>query len=291
MTHDVAAVSVVVPTVGRVDLLRACLESLVACRPRAGEILVVDQSQVPATAELVRDFAAVGARVVPSAGRGVARSRNDGLAVARHDVVLVTDDDCTVDTTWVGVAFRLAAGDPECLFTGRVLPVGDPDAVPSTIDSLEPRSYRFGVDFSVLFGNNMVLPRRRVLALGGFDERIVPAGEDNDFCYRWLKAGLAMRYEPDLVVWHHDWRTREELERLYVDYAIGDGVFFAKHLRQGDWGMLRIVGMVVRLGLRGLAARVVRGRPRWSDWRQGVLRGLPVGLVRGWRTFGAKASR
>jgi hypothetical protein len=30
---------------------------------------------------------------------------------------------------------------------------------------------------------------------------------------------------------------------------------------------------------------VVRGRPRWSDGRRGILRGLPAGLVAGWRLF------
>ena len=37
-------VSVVIPTVGRTDLLGACLESLVACDPAAAEVILVDQS-------------------------------------------------------------------------------------------------------------------------------------------------------------------------------------------------------------------------------------------------------
>jgi GT2 family glycosyltransferase len=37
------------------------------------------------------------------------------------------------------------------------------------------------------------------------------AAEDNDFRYRWLTSGRKVRYEPEMVVWHSDWRTPEEL--------------------------------------------------------------------------------
>ena len=74
-----------------------------------------------------------------------------------------------------------------------------------------------------MFPNNMVLRRSSVLAFGGFDERFGPgeAAEDNEFSYRWLRAGHSIRYEPALVVWHHDWRDPDELRRLYVAYARG----------------------------------------------------------------------
>ena len=169
-----------------------------------------------------------------------------------------------------------------------MLPVGDPRAVPSTKDDPHP------VDLSAerrggwLFGNNMVLPRDDVLALGGFDERFGPeeAAEDNEFCYRWLKAGRALRYEPSLVVEHHDWRSPDELERLYVRYARGEGFFYAKHLRRGDLRMLRFVARDLAWGVRGLASGLLKGREPWTDSRRGVFRGLPGGLAAGWRAYG-----
>ena len=78
----------------------------------------------------------------------------------------------------------------------------------------------------------MALRRSVVLEFGGFDGSICPSAEDNDFSYRWLRAGRHIRYEPDFVVWHHDWRTREQLERLYVGYGIGQGMVYGKHLRR-----------------------------------------------------------
>jgi GT2 family glycosyltransferase len=281
---DVAPLTVIVPTIGRPQQLRDCLESVSRCRPRAAEVLVVDQSGGDAVAEVVRDFAPVGARVVRSAERGVGRARNLGLSEARHDVVLITDDDCTVADDWIRTAWELMARNPCALFTGRVLPEGDPTSVPSTIDDPVARKYTSERVATVLFPNNMACSRAQALALGGFDDRVLFA-EDNDFCYRWLRAGYELHYEPGLVVWHHDWRSPEELERLYAAYGEGHGRFYAKHLRTGDLTMLRFLAGDLYAVLRAVAMAAVRGRPRRSDPARHLRLGIVRGLVKGWREF------
>jgi glycosyltransferase involved in cell wall biosynthesis len=170
---DVVPVTVAIPTIGRLEPLRRCLESVMASDPRPAEILVVDQSHDPDLAALVDEFDD-SIRVVPSQGLGVARSRNDGLRAATHETVLVTDDDCTVPADWAFTGWRLASGYPGAIVTGRVLPVGDPRAVPSTKDDPLPVDLSSERRGGWLFGNNMVLPRERVLELGGFDERFGP---------------------------------------------------------------------------------------------------------------------
>jgi GT2 family glycosyltransferase len=284
--HESLPVSIVIPTIGRLERLRACLESISRCSERAGEVLVIDQSEGDKVPALVRDFAPIGARAVRCEGRGVSVGMNQGLREAEHDVVLVTHDDCTVDVSWVGAAARLMASDPEMIVTGRVLPGGDdPLGVASTKDGTTPEDFTGQVHSGALYPNNMALNRSVVLAFGGFDERFSTAAEDNDLSYRWLRSGRRLRYEPELVVWHHDWRSHEELERLYVEYWRWQGAFYAKHLRRGDLTMLRFIARDLYFGARAVAARVLRGRPRWSDWRRGLLRGLPVGLAQGWRLF------
>lgn len=280
-------VTVVVPTAGRVGPLRACLAAIASCEPPAAEVLVVDQSQDPEVAALCGAFAHAHVRLVPCFGRGVALGRNVGLGAAAHGVVLVTDDDCTVPPGWVEVAWRLSRVRPGAIVTGRVLPVGDPRAVPSTKDDPRPRDLSGERRGGLLFGNNMLLPRAAVLAAGAFDERFGPdeAAEDNEFCYRWLRAGGRLFYEPELVVDHHDWRSPEELERLYVRYARGEGFFYAKHLRGGDLRMLRFLARDLAWALRGLASALVKGREPWTDPRRGILRGLPGGFRAGWRAF------
>jgi GT2 family glycosyltransferase len=290
LSDDVLPVTVVVPTIGRVRQLHSCLESLAACRPRAVEVIVVDQSGDAGVRDLVESFSSRGMRLVACAGRGVSRGRNVGIREARNEVVLVTDDDCTVAPDWVLRGYELVGRTSGGIVTGRVLPVGDPRAVPSWKLDTSPRDYTGRRHAGALFPNNMVLHRSAVIAEGGFDERFGPdeAAEDNEFCYRWLKAGRALRYEPSLVVWHHDWRTRAELDRLYISYARGQGFFYAKHLRQSDTTMIRYMARDLYWAVRGLIAAVAKRRNGWSDPRRGILRGLPGGFVDGWRVFGSK---
>jgi GT2 family glycosyltransferase len=278
-------VSVVVPTIGRPQQLRSCLESLSQCRPRASEILVVDQSGLKEVESVVHRFRAAGARTVQCAGRGIAVALNVGLEAAAYDIVLVTHDDCTVAPSWVGRAWALMSPDPRRIITGRVLPAGDPEAVPSTKTDLTAHDYTGEIRCTVLFPNNMALSREMVVASGGFDERFDTAAEDNDLCYRWLRAGYRLQYEPALVVWHHEWRTREELERLYASYGEAQGRFYAKHLRAGDATMLRFMAGDLHAGLRALAAAAFYGDRRRSDTARHIRRGIVRGLVRGWREF------
>ena len=277
-----APVTVVLPTIGRPELLRGCLTSLVRCTPRADEILVVDSSEHDAVSEVVRAFAAVGARRIPCSAHGLGSAFNLGLREAKHEIVLLTNDDCTVEPSWIGAGLRHITENGDTIVTGRVRPDGDPDVVPSTIDDPLAREYSGEAAF-VLFTQCMALRRSVVLEFGGFDGRVRPSAEDNDLSYRWLRAGRRIRYEPDFVAWHHDWRTREQLERLYVNYGIGQGMVYGKHLRRGDVKVLRYLAEAAASALRGLAARIVYGRPNHPDPRLGLIRGLPAGLVRGWR--------
>lgn len=281
--------SVVVPTIGRPELLRSCLESLARCEPRASELLVVDQSRGDVVSQVVAEFEDEGARLVECLGRGRGHAVNHGLREASFETVLITDDDCTVAPDWVQVGADAHAHDPDGMVTGRVLASGNPAAVPSTIDDPEPRDLTGRIHYGFLHAGNMVCGRSSLLAFGAFDERIVPSAEDNDLCYRWLRAGRSMRYEPRLVVWHHDWRTKKQLEELWVRDALGQGVFYGKHLRAGDLTVLRFLAQDLGRGARGVAARVLRGRPRWSDGRQGLLLGIPRGLLDGWSLIGPES--
>lgn len=287
MPEDRLPVSVVVPTIGRSKVLRECLASVAACRPGAAEILLVDQSHEPEVAALAAELEPSGVRLVPSQGRGAARARNDGLQAAAHDLVLATDDDCTVGPDWVATGWRLAAAHPGAIVTGSVRPAGDPRAVPSTIQDDVPRDLTGDRWGGFIFSANMVVPRGAVLALGGFDERFGPeeAAEDNELSYRWIRAGRQLFYEPALAVDHHDWRTPEELELQYVRYARGEGFFYAKHLRCGDLRMLLFLSRDLTAGVRSLVSGAIKHREAWTDSRRGILRGLPGGLLDGWRVF------
>jgi GT2 family glycosyltransferase len=283
----VVPVSVVIATVGPPDRITACLKSISQCDPRAAEIIVVDQSGDEAVRAAVAGFAHAGAKLLTSPVRGKSPAVNLGMSGAAHEIVLLTDDDCTVDPSWVEAAWVHLSSDPEIIVTGRVLPVGDAAGIASLVGLEEPRDYTGQIHDDVLFGCNMACPRSHVLALGGFDYR-VQLVEDNDLCYRWLRAGQQLRYDPSLVVWHHGWRTRRELERQFRGYARSQGIFYAKHLRRRDFGVLRFLVRDARRAARGIASRIIHGRREWPDARRTLPGGIIVGLITGWRRFGPR---
>jgi GT2 family glycosyltransferase len=283
-SSETVPVSAVIPTIGRPELLRRAIESIVECDPRPGEIAVVDQSDSEEVAAVVEEFASFGARRIDDPRRGVPRARNVGLLEARHEVQLWTDDDCTVATDWVANGWTHLRRNNGALLTGPVLPAGGAVGTPSVKNDSLPADYQDVLSCSLLFSGNMGVYRTAVLELGGFDERL-PMAEDNDLCYRWLASGRRLLYRPDVIVWHHDWRGPQELAALYRRYAHAQGMFCAKHLRAGDYRVMRFVASDVWQYGRSLAVAAVRRRPAWSDWRRGIPRGMPKGLAEGWREF------
>ena len=191
------------------------------------------------------------------------------------------DDDCTVRPTGLRCLSGHGAG-PQWHHL-RQSPTGGrrSQLVPSTITEEKPRDYTGDPYRPALFANNMACPREAVLALGGFDERIVPFAEDNDFCFRWVRAGR-LRHVPEIVVWHHAWRSPEQMERLYFVLQ-GNGIFYAKYLAAGDLKVLPMLLWDCYQALRSLYSARFRGVERWADERRGAFPGLPQGLRAGWR--------
>jgi len=279
-------VTVVVPTIGRERLLADCLRSLAAADPRPSEVLIVDQSDVRSAGRLVQGLD-LETRVIELEAPGISHALNTAMHQASHDFVLVTHDDCRVREDWIGNAHELLADRPDVLFTGRVLPEGGSQGVPSTITLLAASEHRAEARCNLLYPNNMAVSACRAIAIGGFDERFTVAAEDNDFCYRWLMSGSAVRYEPRMVVWHRDWRSPDDLRRLYRRYWSAQGEMYAKHLSRRDLRLVPSLVANLRSGVIG-AARRRFGRRRHlvtaPDFSYGALTHLPLGLLRGFRS-------
>jgi GT2 family glycosyltransferase len=276
---QVVDVSVIIPTIGRPESLRTCLQSLMRCDPKPAEVVVVDQSGAGEIAAVVEQFADLGARRAASERRSVGSARNLGLREALYETVLITDDDCTVDDSWIREGWRLAQEYDGYLVTGSVLPADDSGMAVATKVDPTPKDFTGELACGALYSGNMIARRSELLAFGGFDERL-PTASDNDLCYRWLKARRPLRYEPSLRVWHHDARSPKQLRTRYREYWRGQGAFYGKHLRHRDRDILRFLGFDVHFYARRNAARILRGKTVPSDY-QGFVSGLIPGLARG----------
>jgi GT2 family glycosyltransferase len=278
-------VAVVIPTVGR-PLLRDCLRSIAAADPRPAEVIVVDQSASDEVAAWVAGVRADGlpARHLPSRQTGIASATNRGLEQVGTPFVAVTHDDCRVTRSWLaGLLSRLHAGG-DLIVTGRVEPAGE-GAVPTVVLASEPTVHtRPRLDGDDLFPPNMAFPRSILDRVGYLDEHpsLRLAGEDNDWAYRALRAGIPIVYEPSSVVAHVAWQPATALPAIYRRYARGQGAFYGKHLRRADLFIARRVARdLLRAGWLALRASVSTN-PELRALAYGEV-GLLPGLLAGLR--------
>ena len=109
-------VSAIIATVGRPELLRLCLESLAKQTVRIAEVVVVHCGSDSETSEVTKDprwrEAGFEVRYFHHPERNCARQRNFAIAQAKHDYLLLIDDDVEVDPHWVEELFKPIWADP-----------------------------------------------------------------------------------------------------------------------------------------------------------------------------------
>jgi len=278
-------ISVLIGTADRASLLAGCLESLSLGRFSDVEVLVLDQSRDDQTLP-VRLSNGVPVRHLRCPRRGKSAALNLGAREARAPWLAFTDDDCRVAADWLEVIDRAAReAGPRCALTGRVIagaPEGAAVIAPSLREKDRQMTYRSPGFRDVLFGNNMAIPSDLLRRVGGFDEGLgpgttAPAAEDNDLGYRLLRAGIPIRYLPAMTVTHRSWRSGSEQVRVFRGYGVGQGTFYAKHVRRGDLHMAARMARNLWDSGRDLSGAIVLGRTQ--DIR--ATRAFTGGLVRG----------
>ena len=223
------------------------VRSILGGRELPSEIVIIDQSVRPSN-QLARigSYAGCEIKYVRSTEYGVSHGRNLGVKLAHHDVLVLTDDDMRVPAEWFGSLVRaLLRERPGTVVTGQVF-IDAPER-PNTFAPPSTRGERPAVYEGRLKDDpltpNMALHRSVFEQVGGYDTRLgpgtrFPAAEDNDFGFRLLEMGCRIAYVPEAFLYHRAWRDRREEYKLCWKYEMGQGAFYAKHMRLSDRFML-----------------------------------------------------
>jgi glycosyltransferase involved in cell wall biosynthesis len=190
-----ALISVVVTVRNEAPHLPRLLDNLVV-QEGPFEVVVVESESRDRTLEIAEAYAHRFPGVVRvfshPGSRGI--GRNVGVAAARGDLVAFIDGDCFPDSQWLR-ALRSSAPSAAVL-AGRTVTVGRPQ-----YGDLE-RVELFQSGYDVTYPSCNLFYRRTLFdQLGGFDPRFITA-EDIDLNLRAVRAGAAIRYVPDAVVYH-----------------------------------------------------------------------------------------
>ncbi len=227
-------ISAVVISFNRRALLRECLDGLAAQKNAPlHEIIVVDQGSTDGSLEEVRARQAftpgLSLEILPDPSLNAKRNR--GLALARHNIVAFIDDDAVPDPNWLASLARAFEPAGRSLVTGSVLPL-TPGYARTLRTNSRPRLWqnRF-LDKLVIWrcgcGTNMAVHRSAIEKIGLFDPDVGTGtalggcGDEVDFFWRALNAGLTIAYEPAFRVFHHQSIDPAVLQRRMWNYYYG----------------------------------------------------------------------
>lgn len=239
-------VSALVCTRNRAGAVLDSINSLLLGGDREIEVLVIDQSDGRETEQALAPLLAdPRLRYHRSATRGKGAALNEGLRIARGEVLVCTDDDCVAPPGWVAGMAEVLEQQPTAAiaYCNVVAPPYDHQAgyIPA-YERTENRLLRT-IEATLAghgLGAGMALRRQVILDFGGFDESLGPgsrfaSGDDWDLTARALLRGWHVYETADLAVTHYGFRTFAEGRQHARRDWIAIGAVCAKPLRAGHW--------------------------------------------------------
>jgi GT2 family glycosyltransferase len=282
----VRPISIGITTRDRIASLRACLASILATLGTDHDVIVFDDgSAVPVEGQLDADAARLGVRVIrDDAGPGYIVGRNRMVRAARHDVVLLLDDDAFVLSAGaVESAATVLEADPRAAAVAFAQAERDGKPWP---EAMQPGRGRAASIVPSFIGFAHLLRRDVFLALGGYRESFVVYGEEKEFCRRLLAAGHHVVYLPDALVAHvQDPASRDA--RRHTRYTIRNDCLMS--LYNDPWPMVACALPLQLWRYRRRRAGLPGGDPGGVRWLFDELRRAWPGVRRArrpssWRT-------
>ena len=195
--------SVVILTFARDLSIEATLASLQAAIGGREDVEVILVDNNPDTLDRAPLIARFARPVVVKTGqnRGVS-ARNDGMAVAAGDFILVLDDDVLIQSAdvFARIEADFAAYPEVGLINVRKLDAATlrqrEDCIPHTNKRIDPTQ----PFFTFKFVGGLVALRRAVFeGVGGYNPTIFFGAEEKEYSYRIIGAGWKIYYDPEIV--------------------------------------------------------------------------------------------
>ena len=288
-------VDVIVVSYNRRDLLDRCLASLRESE-RAAHVVVVDNASSDGSAALVSDQYPEADLIVNETNVGFAAAVNRGVAHGESPLLLLLNNDATVESTTLDLlasaldqAPRIAAVGPRIigaegdleLSTGRTMSLCNEAWFKLAKMAGGSRGWLFGPhlrrhyetdrDTTSLTAACLLVRREAYEAIAGLDERFFLYAEDVDLCRRLRQADWRLRYVASTTVRHvRGGSGGSDLSGGALAYRDSQVAFYAKHRGPLSRLILRAY-LEVKYGLGALRG----GDTDRAIWKW-LRRGLPA---------------
>jgi hypothetical protein len=214
------------------------------------EVIVVDNGSRDLTPAVFRHRLARLRLVINRRNRGVAPARNQGIAVAHGDYLVLLDDDTVVRPGALEHLLALMDERPRVAVCGPKLVDAEGRtqlswglfptltdklarwlaAAPAVRGQTTAKGGGSVREVDYVIGACQVIRRAALTEVGLLDERIFYGPEDVDLCLRVRRAGWRVVYDPEAVVVHDERRAGRSLFTLMGwRHAAGLVYYFWKH--------------------------------------------------------------
>jgi glycosyltransferase involved in cell wall biosynthesis len=242
-------VSVVICTYNNANSLAITLQQLsqqIITNRADVEIIIVDNNSPDNTRDVCTAFiqsCPVTARYIFESRQGLSHARNTGVANAKGEYILFTDDDADLPAHWLSTYVQeIFKHKPDCLYS-RINIIWDKAKPWWFLPAYTPCFV--GVDYGnqnivvtdmhrEFYGKNFCIKKSLVLALGGFDPALgrngskLIAGEETLLYRRMVQQKKQLRYFPGAPVGHR-LKEREYLAENIKKQFI-DGAYSSYHI-------------------------------------------------------------
>jgi GT2 family glycosyltransferase len=194
-----AAVTAVIVTHNRAELLRRSIRSIRLQQPAAPPLMVVDNASTDHTAAVLRDECPDATVIRLPRNVGWSAARNVSARAATTDVLFFVDDDSELAPEAIARATAtILANDRIAAVVGTIIEDGRPIRLGGTA----------GPSFLHVCHGQSAMRRAAFLEVGMYPEDFFYA-EEMDLSLRFLEAGFDIAFDPRVVLFHgYDQKSR-----------------------------------------------------------------------------------
>ena len=209
-------IAVIMPVYNEKDNIEDTLRALFNSSEQPSEVIVVDGGSNDGTQEIIRTkFPTV--KLMNHPRRTAASGRNVGIKNTKADIIAFTDGDCIVDKDWIK-NIRLSFENNEIDGVGGKVLNAQPinhyeeywgklawTLIMNFRDS--PYMVREQKLNDAFVTANCAYKRKVLVQIKGFNNWFANNAEDVDLCWRALKAGAKLMYDPSVIIYAHNVTT------------------------------------------------------------------------------------